>query len=425
MDGKRVIAICQLGGEFESDKEGLLSYKGGEAHAMEIDDQMKYEDFKAEVAEMFNSCVNNMSIKYFLPGNKKTLITISNEKDLKRMIQFHCASESAEIYVMSEEPIAPSVSIMPGSRSSHTTLSESCVPVDAPRSVTEDVDDPNHPVLLLDDDAFDIVGDTSTTADPPEIEIEKGLQKSIAEIFQNEDVYHGYCVRYLSEQLLRDLKEQFSHEVKRLLVDDLYKAAYAPKRDIFQMCVERIKSISVDAYNWVFQSDPIHWSNAFFPGARYNHIASNFGELFYNWVADAHELPITQMVDAIRGKIMDLIYTRRAESNQWMTRLTPFMEEKLEKESIKAHSLQVMMSTHSYRLTYSESVHPIPCPDNNSLTHKNIASQTVVTVTPPPTRRPPGRPTTKNCGPNERRQVQCSRCKGIGHNKSSCKEGVV
>ncbi|VFQ83493.1 unnamed protein product [Cuscuta campestris] len=722
MDGKRVIVICQLGGEFESDKDGLLSYKGGEAHAMEIDDQMKYEDFKAEVAEMFNSCVNNMSIKYFLPGNKKTLITISNEKDLKRMIQFHCASESAEIYVMSEEPIAPSVSIMPGSRSSHTTLSESCVPVDAPRSVTEDVDDPDHPVLLLDDDAFDIVGDTSTTADPPEIEMstelplpisyavnyneknvsaaqqwqnsitgvgqrfntvhefretlrkfaianqfafkykkndshrvtvkckadgcqwrihasrlsttqlicikkmnpthtcegsvvttgyqatrswvasivkeklrvfpnykpkdivndikeeygiqlnyfqawrgkeiakeqlqgsykeaysqlpiffsyqssvkrswsqtrvvllhslpkkiqafigslcrsmlhclgsnktalsmcrgitfvadrEKGLQKSIAEIFQNEDVYHGYCVRYLSEQLLRDLKEQFSHEVKRLLVDDLYKAAYAPKRDIFQMCVERIKSISVDAYNWVFQSDPIHWSNAFFPGARYNHIASNFGELFYNWVADAHELPITQMVDAIRGKIMDLIYTRRAESSQWMTRLTPFMEEKLEKESIKAHSLQVMMSTRnkfqvhggdavdsvdidhcdcsckewhlsgipcchaiavigclardpynycaryfttdSYRLTYSESVHPIPCSDSNSLTHKNIASQTAVTVTPPPTRRPPGRPTTKNCGPNERRQVQCSRCKGIGHNKSSCKEGVV
>ncbi|CAH9075916.1 unnamed protein product [Cuscuta epithymum] len=775
MAGERVIAICQSGGEFEADEDGLLSYKGGDAHAMEIDDQMQYEDFKAEVAEMFNCTLTTMSIKYFLPGNRKTLITISNEKDLKRMIQFHCASDSAEIYVMTEEPLALDLSTMPGSRSSRTTLSESGVPIDAP---PEDiVDDPDQHVLLLDDDAFDIVGDTSTTADPPQIEMssglpisvsfavnyneknakaaqqwqnsitgvgqrfntvhefretlrkyaianqfafkykkndshrvtvkckaegcqwrihasrlsttqlicikkmnpthtcegavvttgyqatrswvasivkeklrvfpnykpkdivndikeeygiqlnyfqawrgkeiakeqlqgsykeaysqlpifcekvmesnvgsyatfttkedssfhrlfvsfhaslfgfeqgcrpllfldgiflkskyqgnllvataadgndgafpvafavvdtesednwhwfllqlkaalsmcrgitfvadrEKGLQKSIAEVFQNEDVYHGFCVRYLAEQLIRDLTGHFSHEVKRLLVDDLYKAAYALKPDSFHTCVERIKSISVEAYNWVFQSDPSHWANAFFPGARYNHIASNFGELFYNWVADAHELPITQMVDAIRGKIMDLIYTRRTESNQWMTRLTPFMEEKLEKESLKVHSVQVMMSTttrnkfevhggesiecvdidqcdcscrewqisglpcchaiavigclgrdpynfcaryftaDSYRLTYSESVHPIPCLDSSSSnhTHRKDVSQTVATVTPPPTRRPPGRPTTKNVGLSERRQVQCSRCKGIGHNKSSCKEGVI
>nr|GMD12044.1 uncharacterized protein LOC109165518 [Ipomoea batatas] len=768
MAGKRVIAICQSGGEFEADKDGLLSYKGGDAHAMEIDDQMNYEDFKTEVAEMFSCSLATMSIKYFLPGNRKTLITISNEKDLKRMIKFHCASESAEIYVMAEEPVALDVSNMPASRSSRTTLSESGIPVDAPPSVTEDiVDDPDQPVLLL-DDAFDIVGDTSTAdaqmemsaempvpvsfavnyneknakaaqqwqnsitgvgqrfntvhefretlrkfaianqfafkykkndshrvtvkckADgcpwrihasrlsttqlicikkmnpthtcegavvttgyqatrswvasivkeklrvfpnykPKDIvndikqeygiqlnyfqawrgkeiakeqlqgsykeaysqlplfcekimetnpgslatfttkedssfhrlfvsfhaslygfeqgcrpllfldgiflkskyqgnllvataadgndsafpvafavvdtesddnwhwfllqlktalsmcrgitfvaDREKGLKKSIADIFQNEDVFHGYCIRYLSEQLIRDLKGQFSHEVKRLLVDDFYTAAYAAKPDSFQTCVESIKGISPEAYNWVMQSEPVHWANAFFPGTRYNHMASNFGEIFYNWVADAHELPITQMVDAIRGKIMDLIYSRRTESNQWMTRLTPCMEEKLEKESLKVRSLQVLMSprnkfevhgetveyvdvdhcdcscrgwqlsglpcchamavisclgrdpysycaryftTDSYRLTYSESVHPIPSLD--SLTHNNASSQTVVTVTPPPTRRPPGRPTTKNLGPNERRQVQCSRCKGIGHNKSSCKEGVL
>lgn len=294
---------------------------------------------------------------------------------------------------------------------------------------------------------------------------EKGLRESIAEIFQGEDVFHGYCLRYLSEQLIRDVRGQFSHEVKRLLVEDFYGAAYASKPEGFHRCADSIKSISVDAYNWVMQSEPNNWANAFFRGMRYNHMTSNFGELFYGWVSDAHDLPITQMVDAIRGKIMELIYTRRNESNQWVTRLTPSMEERLEKESLNISSLQVLTSSgtkfevrgdtvdfvdvdhcdctcrgwqltglpcchaiavmvclgrdpydycaryftaDSYRSTYSESIHPIPSLERPK---KKDASQAAVTVNPPPTRRPPGRPTTKKVGSHEvtRRQLQCSR----------------
>ncbi|XP_009600141.1 uncharacterized protein [Nicotiana tomentosiformis] len=770
MAGKRVIAICQSGGEFETDKDGFLSYKGGDAHAMEMDDKMNYNDFKMEVAEMFNFSLATMSVKYFLPGNRKTLITISNDKDLKRMIKFHGDSDSAEIYVMTEEAVDPDFSNMHGSRSSRTTLSEMAIPVDAPLSVVEDiVDDPNEPGLLLDAN-FDVVSDTNNIDDSIGIEAEmpvpvsfvatnydeknakaaqqwqnditgvgqrfnsvhefretlrkyaianqfafkykkndshrvtvkckaegcpwrihasrlsttqlicikkmnpthtcegavvtngyqatrswvasiikeklkvfpnykpkdivndiqkeygiqlnyfqawrgkeiakeqlqgsykeaysqlpffcekvmetnpgslatfttkddssfhrlfvsfhaslygfeqgcrplifldsiflkskyqgtllaataadgndgvfpvafaivdaesddnwswfllqlrtalsmcrgitfvadreKGLRESIAEIFQGEDVFHGYCLRYLSEQLIRDVRGQFSHEVKRLLVEDFYGAAYASKPEGFHRCADSIKSISVDAYNWVMQSEPNNWANAFFRGMRYNHMTSNFGELFYGWVSDAHDLPITQMVDAIRGKIMELIYTRRTESNQWVTRLTPSMEERLEKESLNISSLQVLTSSgtkfevrgdtiefvdvdhcdcscrgwqltglpcchaiavmvclgrdpydycaryftaDSYRSTYSESIHPIPSLERPK---KKDASQAAVTVNPPPTRRPPGRPTTKKVGSHEvtRRQLQCSRCKGTGHNKSTCKEVLL
>ena len=305
---------------------------------------------------------------------------------------------------------------------------------------------------------------------------QKGLKESIAEIFKGS--YHSYCLRYLSEQLIQDLKGQFSHEVKRLMIEDLNAAAYAYRPENFQRCIESIKSISLEAYNWILQSEPQNWANSFFQGARYNYMTSNLGEMFYSWVSDAHELPITQMVDVIRGKIMELIYTRRADSNQWLTRLTPSSEEKLEKETLKVHSLQVLLSagstfevrgesvevvdidrwdcsckewqltgfpcchalavigcigrcpydycsryftTESYRLTYSESVHPVT---NVDMPVEKDSSQVVVTVTPPPTRRPPGRPTTKKYGQKDvvKRQLQCSRCKGLGHNKSTCKE---
>lgn len=116
MAGKKVIAICRSGGEFEADKDGVLSYKDGDAHAMEINDHVNFNDFKLEVAEMFNFNLYTMSIRYFLPGNKKTLISISNDKDLVRMIKFHGDCDTAEIYVMTEGVLAPDVSDLPGSR---------------------------------------------------------------------------------------------------------------------------------------------------------------------------------------------------------------------------------------------------------------------------------------------------------------------
>lgn len=115
MTGKRVIAICMSGGEFQTEKGGSLSYKGGDAHAIDVDEQMKFKDFISEIGEMFNCDVRTVSLKYFLPDNKKTLISISNDKDLKRMIKFHENANTADVYLIPEEA-APDISNMPASR---------------------------------------------------------------------------------------------------------------------------------------------------------------------------------------------------------------------------------------------------------------------------------------------------------------------
>ncbi len=116
MAGKKIIAIIQSGGEFETNKDGSLSYRGGDAHAREIDENMEYKDFKREVAEVFNCNHGTMSIKYFLPGNKKTLITISDDKDLNCMIKLHADSTTADIYVITEDVVAARVSNVSASR---------------------------------------------------------------------------------------------------------------------------------------------------------------------------------------------------------------------------------------------------------------------------------------------------------------------
>ncbi|CAI0424029.1 unnamed protein product [Linum tenue] len=779
MAGAKTIAICQLGGEFHTENDGSLSYRGGDAHAIDIDDQVNFADFKMEVAEMFNcgggggaTFNSNISLKYFLPGNQKTLITISNDKDFQRMLRFHSHSLTIDVYVFIDQPPLPDFSSFPASRSSRTTLSEAQqlppatdhVPdaegedvIDAHHDITlaDIVDDttsqvdihidlpqemspllplmastssnekhhvkaveqwqdtitgvgqrfsnvnefreslrryaiahqfafkykkndshrvtvkckaegcpwrihasrlsdtqlicikkmnpthtcdgsvlttgnqatrswvasiikeklkvfPNYkpkdivndikqeygvqlnyfqawrgkeiakeqlqgsfkdaynqlpllcdqivetnpgslatfttkeedssfqrlfvsfhaslsgflqgcrPLLFLDsislqskyqgallaataadgnDEVFPVafaVVDTETdenwhwfllqlkTALPTSCPLtfvadrQKGLKESIAEVFEGS--HHGYCLRYLTEQLFRELKGQFSHEVKRLIIEDLYGAAYAPRPEAFQQCIESIKSISPKTYSWIMHSEPQNWANSFFQGARYNHMTSNFGELFYSWMSDADELPITQMVDVLRGKIAELVYARRLNGDQWLTKLTPSMEEKLDKENLSIGALQVLLSagntfevrgesvaevvdvdhwdcsckgwqlsglpcshalavigcigrspydycsryfsTDCYRLTYSESVHPIPQVERPS--ERKPLNGGVVTITPPPTRRPPGRPTTKKYVTQEtmKRQLQCSRCKGLGHNKSTCKENL-
>lgn len=116
MSTKKVIAICQSGGEFVTNKDGSLAYSGGDAYAIDIDQDTSMSDFKSELAENFGFSWETMTLKYFLPGNKKTLITISKDKDFKRMVSFSADAANVEIFVLPEEVDARNVSNMPASR---------------------------------------------------------------------------------------------------------------------------------------------------------------------------------------------------------------------------------------------------------------------------------------------------------------------
>ncbi|EHA8589357.1 putative Ubiquitin-conjugating enzyme E2 S [Cocos nucifera] len=102
MAGGNIVAICQYGGEFVSNSDGSMSYSGGEAHAMEIGQGMLFDEFKSELTCMFNIDISSMSIKYFLPNNKRILITVSSDKDLQRMVDFSADASTAEVYILNK-----------------------------------------------------------------------------------------------------------------------------------------------------------------------------------------------------------------------------------------------------------------------------------------------------------------------------------
>ncbi|KAF5193063.1 Far1-related sequence like, partial [Thalictrum thalictroides] len=266
-------------------------------------------------------------------------------------------------------------------------------------------------------------------------EAAKGLTDLIPEVFENG--HHGYCLRYLSENFREALPKKISHEVKRLLVADFNASAYALKVEDFQRITGDIKDISPEAFSWIEHK--------------------------------ADELPITQKVDMIRINMMELIYTRSMDSSQWLTRLTPSMEGKLQSNIFKAHSLEhevtftpnmdnifevrgdsvemvdidqwscsckawqitglpcfhavavfecidrspydycsKYFTTDSYRLTYSELINPVPTMEKPT---QKESSQASLVITPP-SRPPRGRSRIHRIDRNEvrRRQRAARQC---------------
>ncbi|KAH9616644.1 hypothetical protein KSS87_010647 [Heliosperma pusillum] len=743
MASKKIIAVCQSKGEFVKEKDGTLSYNGGEAYAIDIDQNTQLNYFKKEVSEMFDyGDLDKMAIKYLLPGNKKTLITVSKDKDLARMVTFLQDSDTIDVFINPDfTHHAPNLSPVPASRSSRTTVAETVTqdllpfsdavmenmldkgPVDGelpdlttlhgstnssngkrhhkaaqqwenaitgvdqrfdsfeqlretihrysiangfaykykkrdgcrvtakckyegckwqiyasllkgtqlvcikkmvdehtcegdalkagcrashawvgsfiseklksssnyrPKDIVDDIKkefgihlnysqayrakeiaqehrlssykeaygqlpllckriteiNPGsvasfsikeestfrrlfisfyssitgfqqgcRPLIFLDsaplnskyqaeiflassadgDDgvftlAFAIVDNESadnwewfmeelksalSLSQPITFvaDFQNGFNNILTKVFSN--CSHSHCLRYMVEKLNKDLKGKLSHEAMRLVVNDFFAAAYATKPEEFESCIYKIKAISHEAYDWILNSEPKQWANSSFPGTRYNLLTSNYGQIFFDWVSSTGELPITKLIQFLQGKLMDIINTRRMESNQWETRLTPSKQEKLEQEILKAQCLRIRQShgcmfevhgdslhvvdidnwtcsckqwqltglpcCHSisvilyidqdpydycskyftaefYRLTYAKSIELVSDIENLC---ESDGDQVSVTIKPPPTRHGKSRSTEPvNL---MRRQMQCSKCKGLGHNKKSCK----
>lgn len=95
----KLILISQCGGEFVKNEDGTLAYDGGEANAVNINNETLFDDLKLKIAEMYNLDLKTIAIKYFLPGNRRNLIILKNEKDLKRMLEFHGNSVTADVFI--------------------------------------------------------------------------------------------------------------------------------------------------------------------------------------------------------------------------------------------------------------------------------------------------------------------------------------
>lgn len=309
---------------------------------------------------------------------------------------------------------------------------------------------------------------------------QRGLRQSIFLLFENS--YHAFCLQGLIEELKKDLQGSCTEEDVNMIVTHMYEAAHAGTVEGFRQSIGSIKQISAHACEWILLSEPELWANALFEGSRYNQTSATIAEPFYSWVAELPVIPIVQIIDTIRQKTMELLCSRRMDSNRWATRLTPSLEEKLQKEIVRAEALQVQLglnsafevcdsmgvvnvvnidlakcscgdwqlngypcfhaiavlqrmgedlynycskyyTAESFQTAYSEPINPLPTVDKLALVPlEPLESESDQQVLPPALRRatgPPKKRRIRNKGV-AKRPLRCSKCKGIGHNRATC-----
>ncbi|XP_021592475.1 uncharacterized protein LOC110600074 [Manihot esculenta] len=305
---------------------------------------------------------------------------------------------------------------------------------------------------------------------------EKGLMESVNEVFEH--AHHGYSIYHLLDNFRRNLRGPFLGDGRASLPASFLAAAHTARLDSFRMFIEQIKQVSAKAYDGLMQIEPECWTNAFFKGEPYNQVTVNISESYTNWIEEARELPITQKVEALRCKMMELMHKREMDSKGWTTKLTPSKEKKLQEETLKTRAFKVLFSSDtlfevhdesinvvdivkkdctclewkltglpcshaiavfnrtgrsvydycskyftvdSFRSTYSKSINPVLAVFNPL--GEAVASEEKQ-VLPPTTPRPLiQRKEKENRRKGELKRVMtCTRCKGEGHNKATCKE---
>ncbi|GMH03061.1 hypothetical protein Nepgr_004900 [Nepenthes gracilis] len=157
------------------------------------------------------------------------------------------------------------------------------------------------------------------TENMPKLTFLSNRQKGIADAVRRKfpSSRHALCLRQFSETMGKEFKNS-------RLVHLLWKAAYASTIIAFKERIAEIEEISSEAGKWIQQFPPSQWALVYFDGQRYGHLSSNIDE-FNQWILEARELPIIQVIEKIHNKLIAEFEERRSESRSWSSVLAPLL----------------------------------------------------------------------------------------------------
>ncbi|KAL0740981.1 hypothetical protein Bca4012_082494 [Brassica carinata] len=291
---------------------------------------------------------------------------------------------------------------------------------------------------------------------------------------------HCACILHLK----RNIRTYFKNKHLSYIVG---KAARVYRLPEFYSLFNQIEVMNASYAEYLRGIGFEHWARVHFTGNRYNVMTSNIAESWNSVLREAREYPIMGLVEYIRSKLMNWFSERRTITNNGGGRLTPRVVEVVAGNfeqsggllASKINGLEyqvrdkdgelfhVNLSTKRCSCNVFQTL-LIPCPHAISAAIKaKVKVETLVSevysleclvaaykddiypvskinteeyqedgavdleILPPATKRLPGRPRKsmilstgeiKMKGP--RRKHVCSRCKGSGHNRATCKVAI-
>nr|XP_048337024.1 uncharacterized protein LOC112493082 [Ziziphus jujuba var. spinosa] len=244
----------------------------------------------------------------------------------------------------------------------------------------------------------------------------KGLLKATNEVFPN--AFNRYCARHIFAN--------FKSHFPGVKVSNLFWAASRSTNiKDFNVAMEGIKVVDLDAYTWLKDIPVDSWSkHAFGTNVKVDHVTNNLTESFNSQIDSIRNKPILQLVESLRRKVMKKFSKREQKAKDWLTDLPPSIQAKVNKFQRENRPIQVIHARNSEFEVLHESVigktHPIP--DESSWPQMEGDK-----VHPPANKRKPGRPKlarrmeSDELVSHKRSYVlKCGVCKAMGLNKGTC-----
>ncbi|XP_017243377.2 uncharacterized protein LOC108215388 [Daucus carota subsp. sativus] len=128
MPKRKHILVCRSGAKLMMSEDGSLAYMGGDAYAIGVNENTRFDELKSEMADMWKFDPGSIALKYLLPNTSNNLVTIASDKDIRNMLEFYEDSTTVDVYVFTNSNNGPSdVLTIPGIRSKGTTV-ETVIP---------------------------------------------------------------------------------------------------------------------------------------------------------------------------------------------------------------------------------------------------------------------------------------------------------
>ncbi|KAM6546147.1 hypothetical protein CsatB_026883 [Cannabis sativa] len=163
---------------------------------------------------------------------------------------------------------------------------------------------------------------------------QKGLEQALKGMWEDgiPEAEHRHCVRNLENNFIK----MFTDKTLKTL---MWKAARESTVRRFELVMEEIKVLNKEAYKWLMDARPQHWSRSHFRTTpKCDILVNNMCEGFNGTksILAARDKPIFSMLERIRMYLMERLSKNRHSVVMWPSNIEPKVSEQLEKNKIDA-----------------------------------------------------------------------------------------
>ncbi|KAK2646368.1 hypothetical protein Ddye_021563 [Dipteronia dyeriana] len=132
----------------------------------------------------------------------------------------------------------------------------------------------------------------------------------------------------------------------------LWKAAKEGNEVRFKQVMERMKGVSVEAYQWLMNIPIDRWARHHFDTRiKSDNVTNNISECFNSWIKDDEDKPFLTLMEIIRRKVMVRISEKWVLGEKLSDTITPKARKRLNKAENDGRNLIVYHGRERYYKT--------------------------------------------------------------------------